>query len=483
MEIILKDYKIKKSRFRLLDYIPVGICILKKDMTVIFWNKCLENWTNISRNEILNQKIEDFFPHLIKPKYFNRIQKTFKGGPATIFSSQLHKHLIPSPLSNGEFRTQHTIVTSIPHFHDNGYDAMVVIQDVTEATNLIKQHKQMRDEVLRELNYRKKIEKELSSKTNELQKRNLELTQLYKMSQLLQNCDNFEQAYSVITTSAELLFSNLVGGFYFTDNQGKIIKIINFGNLDLDKNDNISEQCFLFFEENKPLFNTINLSQSQCFYCPLKAKDKELGTMYLGSADIEGINEGQRIFAINFAEQVSLILANISMRQNLYEMTITDALTGLYNRRYLDKVLEREISIAQQNNQIISIIMIDLDYFKKINDTFGHEAGDLVLKTVSNLLQEKTRKSDFVCRYGGEELTILLPNVSLLNANKRSEDIRIAIKQLNIIYKNQSLPNITASFGIANFPQHGLTSQAILRAADTALYQAKQQGRNCVIIA
>ncbi|WP_040466893.1 sensor domain-containing diguanylate cyclase [Geminocystis herdmanii] len=479
MKINRLEHKIAQSRFTILDHIPVGVCIIQQDMTVIFWNKCLEKWTNISRHQILNQKIYDFFPHLIKPKYYNRIQNIFKGSPATIFSSQLHKHIIPSPLSNGNLRIQHTIVTPIPHFKNDGYDGMIVIQDVTEASNLIKQHQEMRDKALKELNYRKKIEEDLSIKSKELQKRNLELTQLYKMSQLLQNCDDIEQAYSIIKTSAELLFDNLVGGFFFMDENGETIKIINCGNLDR----NIAEKCLLIFKENKDLLSKFNSSQSQSFYYPLKAKEKDFGFIYFTSNDRQGISEGQKIFAINFAEQIALILANISLGKNLYKMSITDSLTGLYNRRYLDEILQREINIAQKNNELRSVIMIDIDYFKKINDTFGHDAGDLVLTIVSNLLLEKTRISDFVCRYGGEELTIVLSNTSIERTKERAEEIRQAIKQLNLVYNNQSLPNITASFGIACFPSHGLTPQAILLEADTALYQAKEQGRDRVIIA
>ncbi|MGI0480461.1 diguanylate cyclase [Geminocystis sp. CENA526] len=479
MNINRLERKITESRFNILDHIPVGICILKQDMTVIFWNKCIEKWTNISRQTILNQKIQDFFPHLIKPKYYNRIQSIFNGSPATIFSSQLHKHLIPSPLSEGKFRIQHTIVTPIPHFKKNGYDAMIVIQDVTESSNLIKQHQQMRDQALKELNYRKEIEKALSVKTKELQNRNLQLTQLYKMSQLLQNCDHIEQAYSVIKNSAQLLFENFTGGIFFTDENSKVINTISWGNLDAG----LSKKCINFYEQKKESINIFNTSQSQSFYCGLKAKNKEFGFIYLSNESSQGISEGQKIFAINFAEQISLILANIAMQKNLYEMSITDSLTGLYNRRYLDKILTREITIATKNNEIRSVIMIDIDYFKKINDTFGHDAGDFVLITVSNFLRQKIRISDFVFRYGGEELTMILLNSSLQQTFLRAEKIREEIKELNLIYNQEFLPNITASFGIASFPEHGLTSQEILFAADNALYQAKESGRDRVIIA
>lgn len=482
MSIFQEEEKLQ-SRFSLLDYIPIGICILQEDFKVIFWNKCLENWTKISRQEILNQKIETFFPHLIKPKYYSRIQQVLKGAPATIFSSQLHKHLFPSALPNNNLRIQHTIVTNIPRLDGQGYYAMIVVQDVTELTNRIQEHKIMRDQALIEINYRKKIEEQLSIQTNKLQQKNLELSQLYNTSKYLQNCENFVEAYLCIKNQAQLLFPNLIGGIFCADQQGKINQLINWGNIEIEDQNLICQECILVWQKNIVKEKQSKFPQPQCCYFELRSKDKSLGIMYLATNNPEGIEESQRIFAINFAEQISLILANLSLRQNLYEMTITDTLTGLYNRRYLDDILEKEISRAQRNNRKIGIIMIDIDYFKKINDTFGHQAGDITLMSISNLIKQHIRKSDCACRYGGEELTIILPEISIYSLKERAEFLRIAIKNLQINYRDNLSFNITASFGVASFPEHGLTSQALLRAADTALYRAKQEGRDRVILA
>jgi diguanylate cyclase (GGDEF)-like protein/PAS domain S-box-containing protein len=167
----------------------------------------------------------------------------------------------------------------------------------------------------------------------------------------------------------------------------------------------------------------------------------------------------------------------------LQEQTIRDPLTGLHNRRYLDEALSRELQRAERHNQSISIIMIDVDHFKRFNDTYGHDAGDMLLQAVSTFLQHNTRGEDTVCRYGGEEFTLVLPGTSHEDARQRAEELRAGIQALVVTHQGQTLDGITASLGIAIFPTHGITADAKFRAADQALYQAKYSGRNQVAMA
>ncbi|MBD1913816.1 MULTISPECIES: PAS domain S-box protein [unclassified Leptolyngbya] len=137
-----------QNRFSLLDQIPLGICVLQSDYSVIFWNRCLEDWTKISRDRILGRSIREFFPHLSQPLYVHRLAPIFAGGPPTIFSSQLHKHLIPATLANGQNRIQHTTVTAVPADDDDSFYAMLSIQDVTDVTSLVQSYRQMRDQAV-----------------------------------------------------------------------------------------------------------------------------------------------------------------------------------------------------------------------------------------------------------------------------------------------------------------------------------------------
>ena len=164
------------------------------------------------------------------------------------------------------------------------------------------------------------------------------------------------------------------------------------------------------------------------------------------------------------------------------ELAITDPLTGLHNRRYLWELLGRELLKARRNRTPVAAILADIDHFKRFNDTWGHEAGDLVLKRVADVIREHVRGSDIGCRYGGEELAVILPETTLEVAVERAERIRHGIAAVRLEYGGRTLDAVTSSFGVAIYPQHAGDAEALLRAADEALYDAKKAGRNRVVV-
>jgi diguanylate cyclase (GGDEF)-like protein/PAS domain S-box-containing protein len=164
----------------------------------------------------------------------------------------------------------------------------------------------------------------------------------------------------------------------------------------------------------------------------------------------------------------------------LQEQAIRDPLTGLHNRRYLDETLPRELQRAERQGQPVGIIMLDIDHFKRFNDTYGHDAGDTVLRAVGAFLQQHTRGADIACRYGGEEFTLVLPGASLADARQRAEELRTRVQTLVVQHGGQALEKVTASLGVAIFRTHGTTADALVSTADQALYQAKRNGRNRV---
>jgi diguanylate cyclase (GGDEF)-like protein/PAS domain S-box-containing protein len=167
--------------------------------------------------------------------------------------------------------------------------------------------------------------------------------------------------------------------------------------------------------------------------------------------------------------------------ERLQHESIHDPLTGLYNRRYLEDILERETRRAVRAEHGLSVIMLDLDHFKRFNDTYGHDAGDIVLRETAQLLVKSVRAEDIVCRYGGEEFVIILPMADFKIAYARAERIRAKVHELNLLYRGEAVGRITVSSGVAALPEHGMLPKQLLEAADAALYRAKAEGRDRVI--
>lgn len=168
-----------------------------------------------------------------------------------------------------------------------------------------------------------------------------------------------------------------------------------------------------------------------------------------------------------------------ALQAQLREQAIHDPLTGLYNRRYLDETLGRELVRAQRYGHPVGVIMGDIDHFKVVNDTYGHPAGDAVLRAFGGLLQHAARGSDICCRYGGEEFLLVLFDTAMEDAFRRAEQIRAMLAATPVTWET-SVIQVTASFGVSTFPEHGQTGAALIAAADAALYAAKAGGRDQV---
>jgi diguanylate cyclase (GGDEF)-like protein len=167
----------------------------------------------------------------------------------------------------------------------------------------------------------------------------------------------------------------------------------------------------------------------------------------------------------------------------MQELAVRDSLTGLFNRRYMEETLEREISRAQREHRSLGVIMTDVDSFKHINDAFGHALGDAVLARVGELLERHIRKSDVACRFGGDEFILILPECSLEDAVLRAQTLRRTVEEASFMFDGTDIGQVTLSMGVSALPSHGGTAADLLRAADKALYDAKRGGRNCVVTA
>ena len=217
---------------------------------------------------------------------------------------------------------------------------------------------------------------------------------------------------------------------------------------------------------------------------PILNGDQCLGVLALGRdrAAYE-FTFDQIQFGRLFANLTALVLNNAQLREALREQSIRDSLTGLFNRRYMEETLKREISRVTRHLHPLGIIMIDIDHFKRFNDTHGHAAGDALLSELGRFLQSHIRGEDVACRYGGEEFILIMPDASLEAARQRAELLRQEANGLRVRDAAQTHEGITLSIGVAVFPQHGRTMETVLLAADAALYRAKQEGRDQVAVA
>lgn len=204
-----------------------------------------------------------------------------------------------------------------------------------------------------------------------------------------------------------------------------------------------------------------------------------LGTGRINSSS--PFDEEEIRYGMLLARIAGIILENALLHETLRQEAIRDPLTNLFNRRFMEESLTRELQRAARLNHSLVVVMLDIDHFKIFNDTYGHSAGDEVLRCLADVLKENFRNSDIACRYGGEEFILILPDVTYDDAFHRMEELRKEISRLVVIYQEISLPAITISIGLASFPMHASSGNQLLLKADEALYRAKNAGRNRVI--
>ncbi len=329
----------------------------------------------------------------------------------------------------------------------------------------------------------------------ELERHNRDLSLLSEMGGLLQACVTEKEAYTVIARSAPALFPEGSGAVYIVDHSRGLAEALavwgenSTGELVFPLND-----CWALrrgrvhaVEGTDPslLCHHLRRRPPAASLCvPMVAQGEILGVLHLYFGAHDGrLADPHRHMANTVADHLSLALGNLRLRERLRSQSIRDPLTGLYNRRYMEEFLDREVRRAGRRKTPVAVIMLDLDHFKSINDTFGHEAGDAALVSLGAFLQSRVRQEDVACRYGGEEFVLILPDASLEGAVKWAERTRQAARDLQISHRWQALRTVTVSLGVAVFPDHGSTGESLLHAADTALYRAKQNGRDRVEVA
>lgn len=338
---------------------------------------------------------------------------------------------------------------------------------------------------------------ELVTLVKELQWRDKLMQLMNHMNELLQSCVTQAEAYQVVSLSAGELFPGHNGALTILSDRDHSLEVVaRWGTETIMESTFSLGDCWAL---RRGQLHEVSGPQSglMCrhffhppqhgYLClPLIGGGKILGLLSLIDNDrSEQAHhpQGLKQLAVTVGETVKLSLANLELRDELRQQAIHDPLTGLFNRRYLDEVLPRELDVAQRRKSSLCVVMLDIDGFKQFNDRLGHGAGDALLREFSHMMRDHLRKSDIICRYGGDEFVIIMPDSSILDTHERIDRIRVLLKGLPKIQTNGKIPDvISLSAGMAFMPEHGNTEGELLRAADKAMYTAKKSGRDQVIV-
>jgi diguanylate cyclase (GGDEF)-like protein len=327
---------------------------------------------------------------------------------------------------------------------------------------------------------------------------------LSELNEWLQSCRSLDELYDMIATFMTKLLPNTAGSLYIYSNSRDVLDGVKSWNHSQKLQPMQADECWglrrgrtYAYGSNEIDFLCSHVDKEMTgeYRCiPIVAHGETIGLLHLffrrhlacepaSSADCQSCTalcEDERRLSAICAEQISLAIANVRLRDQLRDQSIRDPLTGLFNRRYMIETCRREIARVRRSGKPLSLLSIDVDHFKLFNDNHGHDAGDTVLRTVGENLSFMLREEDIVCRQGGEEFVMIMPETALEDALKRAEQVRARIESIVLRYGDRNLPRITISGGIAVFPQDGSSTEQLLETADKSLYLAKSEGRNCI---
>jgi len=330
-----------------------------------------------------------------------------------------------------------------------------------------------------------------------------QIAQLTALGQLLQSCLSADEVFGVIQDALPRLFPADSGAVTILRSSGNLMETMAvWGDNPPHQRVFGPDECWAF-RRGRAHFVTDIRSSLRCahltledgpatFCVPMMAQGDNVGVLQFNfgrndpdeQRDEDGLVHSTRArLATALAEHTALALANLRLREALRSQSIVDSLTGLFNRRYLENMLERECRRAVRSKRPLAVLMLDVDHFKQFNDTWGHEGGDAVLRELSGLMRTHFRGDDIACRFGGEEFVVVLPEASLEAAYGRAETFRREAHRLVAEHRRQPLGAITVSIGLAALPEHGISPDDLIAAADRALYRAKSAGRDRTVTA
>ncbi len=350
----------------------------------------------------------------------------------------------------------------------------------------------MRREIVRRTasrNAASEANQQLTERVDELNRRSAEAALLSELSEMLHVSDGIEEVQRMLPEFGARLFPEIDGALYTID--ANSIDVAAWWRNEPEVRSFTASDCWAL-RLGRPHFaspdittlrcrHTANLPADVTLCVPMLAQGEALGILSLhGTREAFGSDSVEKL-ARSVADQMSLGLANLRLHETLRTRAMRDPLTGLFNRRYMGESLARCIQTAQKQRGQFGVIMLDVDHFKRYNDTFGHAGGDAALQHLANCMTEHFRDTDILCRFGGEEFFVIMPDANLEIATRRAEELRSSVRGLDVRLKGQALSKFTISAGAAVFPDHARDASSLIAAVDAALYEAKRLGRDRVV--
>lgn len=481
-----RDLSVEGARVRsLLEAAPDGIVGLDASGRITIANGSLLRMFGYAQGELIGQTIERLVPgrfaeaHVGWRTEYTANPSSTRRMDASLTVQGLHRDGREIPVE-----------VSLNHLKDTrDIHVIAMVRDVTrkrEAALALQRQNE-----------------ELQARALDLERRETEVRRISEMSDMLQSCDSEQEAFAIFARYSAQLFPGDTGLLYLTSASRNIMELrsewgtpavpppaffapsecwaMRRGRMHVAAGEGVRVEC-----------QHVNAGSEGVHLCmPLVAHGETMGVIHLHglpgtdapldeAAQRLAVRQRQRLL-LAVSGQIGLALANLRFREALRYQSIRDPLTGLFNRRFLDEWLERELRRAERDRSSVALLMLDLDHFKRFNDTFGHEGGDAVLREVGKALQEEVRSSDIACRFGGEELAIVAPATGMGEAIALAERVRRRVEALVVMANGRSFGRITLSVGVSTSSQHEQNAEKLIRAADHALYRAKHGGRNRVV--
>jgi diguanylate cyclase (GGDEF)-like protein/PAS domain S-box-containing protein len=488
-----------------------GEAVIVKDLNAVvtYWNREAASLYGFSAEEAIGQPLRELHAAELSEADYARLLERVRAGRPTSSTTERRK-------KSGEI-IRVTLKTTPLHDHQgNLIGEITIARDVTAmhqkeaALRSAEETLQVRMTAIRDANRnlarqiaaRRETDAAMCRNTRELEATVRQLESFHRdgetlsnMAELLQSCAQRSEAYEIVRDTGGQLFPASSGSlFIYRESRDVLEHVTTWGNGRTPEATLAPDECWAL-RLGRPHF-VPRTGATRCPHAPAEAESYVCMPVH-GQGQILGLlhiavevsartrrparDTEQRLRAMT--DRVGPALANLKLRDALRELALRDGLTGLYNRRYMEDALNREIHRAERSGKPVAVVMIDIDHFKHFNDKYGHDAGDFVLSALARAIMKNIRPSDMACRYGGEELAVVLPEASLECACERAEQMRRAIRDINLTHLGQTLPAPTASFGVAVFPANGNKPANLLKAADDALYRAKHEGRDRVCFA